>query len=82
MVSPGAAQAQYCVHYKLTWLQPNESIRAEVRVYWLRRFADDTVIGEFAGSCGAAVPANWEKNVRDLSAVSDFGFIARNGGAR
>ena len=37
MVAPSAPGAKYCVHYRLTWLQPNESIRADVRVYWMRR---------------------------------------------
>lgn len=33
---------KFCVHYRLTWVEPNESFRAEVRVSWARDEADFT----------------------------------------
>jgi type II secretory pathway pseudopilin PulG len=86
MVDLDAADAstrvQYCVHYNLTWLQPNETIRAEVRVYWLRRRANPDVIGEFIGDCGTEEEAEWAANIVDLRSVTTFEVIGRDGGAR
>lgn len=33
---------KFCVHYRLTWVDPNESFRAEVRVAWARDESDFT----------------------------------------
>ncbi|MBI5537205.1 MAG: hypothetical protein HY898_31075 [Deltaproteobacteria bacterium] len=32
-----SANGPFCVNVRLTWIRPNVSIRAEVRVYWLRQ---------------------------------------------
>jgi type II secretory pathway pseudopilin PulG len=36
MLSPGSEEIEqpFCLHYRLTWLIPNRSIRAEVEVVW------------------------------------------------
>lgn len=77
-----AIRAQYCVHYHLTWLQANETIRAEVRVYWLRRHANADVIGQFMDDCGVEEEADWAANIADLRSVTTFEVIGRDGGAR
>jgi type II secretory pathway pseudopilin PulG len=82
MVDPDAPQAQYCVHYNLTWLQPNETLRAEVRVYWLRRYADPDVIEQFTDDCGTEEEADWAENIVDLHSITTFEIIGRDGGAR
>lgn len=34
--NPPGGQGPYCVNLRLSWLRVNQSMRAEVRVYWLR----------------------------------------------
>ena len=46
----GGKNGPFCVNVRLTWIRPNVSVRAEVRVYWLRQG-----IGNWSTP---AVPAN------------------------
>lgn len=61
---------RFCVHYRLTWVQPDEAIRAEVRVAWSRDAQDF--------SKHMACPPEM---VEDRAAVAQFtlpGLLTRN----
>lgn len=63
-------QRRFCVHYRLTWVQSDEAIRAEVRVAWSRDAEDFSQY--------AACPPDM---VADRGAVSQFtlpGLLVRN----
>ena len=79
MVTPSASRAKFCVHYNLAWIQPNESIRADVRVYWMRRGANPALYA-FYTNCGqAAVNAMGTDNT-NVRCYSDWEILQRNGG--
>lgn len=78
MVVPSAAGAKYCAHYRLTWLQPNETIRAEVRVYWMRRGADPDAY-DFYVNCGRTNVDDLATNVTDVRCVARTAILQRNG---
>jgi type II secretory pathway pseudopilin PulG len=79
MVNPGAPGAKYCVHYRLTWLQPDESIRADVRVYWMRRGADPGPY-DFYGDCGAGNVDAMATDVTKVRCVARASLLQRNVG--
>lgn len=82
MISPSADGATFCVHYNLTWLQPNESIRADVRVYWMRRNANPQPLS-FYQNCGTSIETVYASNLTDLWCVARTTLLQRNsGGAR
>lgn len=66
-VAPASAAAHFCVHYNLTWLQLEETMRADVRVYWIRRRGDNP--HGIRNDCGAAV-ANTAALIGDAQTVS------------
>ncbi len=82
-VAPGAIDAKYCVHYNMTWLNPNESARADVRVYWLLR---DTPGGmyDFNANCGQNNITKMAADIENVRCVARTGYIMRNsqGGVR
>lgn len=79
MVNPADPDALYCAHYKLTWLQPNESIRADVRVYWMRRGANPTPFG-LRTDCGANKVVEMAGDITNLRCVARAAILSRNGG--
>jgi len=76
LVAPNDANAMYCVHYALTWLQKNETIRADIRVYWRRRGSGDPM--NLTGNCGAGSEAALSKNLSDVRSFSQPVFLHRN----
>jgi len=51
--SAGAAATAYCSHVRLNWMYPNELLRAEVRVFWLKDGGEGLVGGKL---CEEATP--------------------------
>ena len=76
MVVPNDAAARFCVHYNLTWLQLDDSMRADVRVYWLRRSRVDAL--NLRGDCGTAQAAVLGANIQDLRAVRRSVVLTRS----
>ena len=81
LVAPTNGLAKYCVHYNLTWLQPNETIRADIRVYWMRRGADPTAFG-FYNNCGRGNVLDMAKNTAHVRCVARSVLLSRNSSAR
>lgn len=54
-VSASGAPTTYCTHLRLSWLYPNQLLRAEVRVFWLKNGGDGPLGGKF---CEEATPAS------------------------
>ncbi len=50
------AQAQFCVHVRLKWLETNRMMRAEVRVYWPRDEVRSAA-GDFCSTAPATITA-------------------------
>ncbi len=69
--------AKFCVHYKLTWLNPNESARADVRVYWLRRGADQSN-WSFHNTCGIGGMPNIADDNIDIRCAAGAIHLMRN----
>jgi hypothetical protein len=74
-VAANAARAKYCVHYDMTWLQPNETVRADVRVYWMRRGSPPDLFGARCGDGNIDALAINTTNVR---CVGRTALIMRN----
>lgn len=66
----GAFNAEYCVHYRLTWLIPDVLLRADIRVMWLR---NDAAWGDYK-QC----PLNMADNLHDVNSVTTPVSILRN----
>lgn len=83
MVDPDNELATFCTHYRLTWLQPHETIRAEVRVYWMRRGANPTLYS-FYDNCGSGNVQAMANDAFEIRSVSRTGLLSRNvsGGTR
>jgi hypothetical protein len=79
VVAPNTAEAKFCAHYSLTWLQPNETMRADVRVYWVRRSRNAAAL-EFYANCGRNKAAEMAVNVTDLFCVPRSVVLSRNEG--
>ncbi len=47
------AETSYCSHVRLNWMYPNELVRAEVRVFWLKEGGDGPLGGKL---CEEAAP--------------------------
>ena len=77
MVPTNDVAAKYCVHYNMTWLNPNESVRADVRVYWMRRGADPAVYG-FRNNCGQGNVRTLATNVEDIRCAAGAIHLMRN----
>ena len=76
-VAPNAVGAKFCVHYALTWLQPNETMRADVRVYWMRRGSDPDPYS-FYSNCGLGNVDLLGRSINDIRCVSRSAVLPRN----
>ena len=76
-VALGSPAAKFCAHYNLTWLQPNESARADVRVYWMRRGANPVPYGFYA-TCGNGAIVPLGKNTTDIRCVTSTTELMRS----
>lgn len=77
MVLVNDVSAKYCVHYNMTWLNPNESVRADVRVYWMRRGAAPAVYG-FRNNCGQGNLRTLATNAQDIRCAAGAIHLMRN----
>lgn len=55
-VLPGSPDAYYCTNVRLEWLFPGQAMRADVRVWWLRRSGGSASLPAGTGSLGACAP--------------------------
>ncbi len=79
MVNTNDNAAKFCVHYGLTWLQPHETIRVDLRIYWLRRTVFDTDIRpDFRANCGATEINQWAADNIDLWCTTKPIILSRN----
>jgi prepilin-type N-terminal cleavage/methylation domain-containing protein len=58
---PATVNANYCVHYRLTWLIPNLLLRADIRVMWARPQANF--------SDYKACPVDMESKLHDVQTI-------------
>lgn len=65
--------ATYCAHVRLAWMYPNELIRAEVRVFWLKQGGDGPLGGTF---CAEADPAVLGSAANDPLGRYHFAYFA------
>lgn len=49
-----AADMHYCTNMRLQWLYPGRAMRADVRVWWVRRVTGSNIDGTAAGLSGCA----------------------------
>jgi len=68
-ISPDV-NANYCVHYKLTWLIPNLLVRADIRVLWPRNQANF--------SNYSTCPLNMVDQLHDIQMITTPVTILRN----
>jgi hypothetical protein len=66
----------YCAFYNMTWLQLEETMRVDVRVYWRRRATDD--IHNLRGDCGAGARAVMDGDRENISSFTRTVTIVRN----
>jgi type II secretory pathway pseudopilin PulG len=77
LIDPALPGAKFCVHYQMTWLNPNESARADVRVYWMRRGSDPAAFG-FYNNCGLGNTQKLATNMTDVRCVAGSTILMRH----
>jgi type II secretory pathway pseudopilin PulG len=75
LVAPNADEARYCVHYALSWIEDQETIRADIRVYWLRRGSPDP--DGLRTNCGTGNETNLAQNTTDVRTYSLPVYLSR-----
>ncbi len=71
------ASMTYCTNVRLEWLYPGRSMRADVRVWWVRRSAGNDGANEFTGCAGGLDSLTGEPRVRMVYASTVLRFNRR-----